>query len=527
MDAAAAEEPIIIPSKDNKLEKEQLVKKKRKLLIPSTSGNGDYDSQVEIDKSDQSHVPSSDSANQSRPESPSDYLIDYNTLVPSIALDCSSDSDSKKENSIEPTHPKQVSRPETVKEAVEQSKNMKLKSDTNNDMVTMHRLGSNAALSIRQVFPNEDSLPLQGEVNIGSDTEYSADGWLKCTTTIQYDKNTKKLWNRLQQPYGNQSSFLKHLLLLENYFRKGELVLTPNASHYCVAYNNAVHNRLRAFDNIPENTSESFPKSISPPTKSQKNIYAAAATTGTTSNCNKQSQSKLLPVMNAAKLPKNTPIKISQLKSASLQSLPAAVPVQKTKTVSAPPDLISLQPGTKKPVLLVKSTKSQKFKFPIPRDWRPNLIPSETYTPKHAVQELGFVQVVSAGKSYYITREDYSKMCAIKKSFELRQLRLSQQEGSKISSKTINSVLKTGSSPRQGFLISKTSTSSKNNELATESLLEKLDKHTEKSETNKSLSLPKIPKSLTVIPQTVARKPSRPSSPVLMITSKPKQAKKS
>lgn len=527
MDAASAEEPIIIPSRDNKIEKDQPVRKKRKLMKPLTSSSqaGDYDSQVEIDKSDQSHVPSSDSTNQSRPESPVDYLIDYETLVPSIAMDCSSDSDSKKENSIETTQPKQITRPESVKEAVEQSKNMKLNND--NNMATIQRLGSNASLSVRQVFPNEDSLPLHAELKIGTKDEHISDGWLKCTSTIQYDSTIKDLWIKLQEPYGNQSSFLKHLILLENYFRNGDLVLSPNASHHSIAYHNAVHNRLRAFDNIPTKT-ESAKASTStiPSNKQQKSIYGMGAI-ATTSNSNKQNQTKLLPIMNAAKIPKSTPIKLSQLKSCStLQSLPAQTPVQKSKTVSAPPDLISLQPGTKKPVFLVKSTKSHKFKFPIPRDWRPNLIPSETYDPKHAVHELGFVQVVSGGKSYYITNEDYHKMCAIKRSFELRQLRLSQGGSmSRSPQKMVNSVLKSvSSSPRKGLVISKTSTSPKNNELSPENLLEKLDTRMVE---NKSLSLPKIPKSLTVIPQTVARKPSRPSSPVLMITPKPKQVKKS
>lgn len=47
-----------------------------------------------------------------------------------------------------------------------------------------------------------------------------------------------------------------------------------------------------------------------------------------------------------------------------------------------------------------------------------------------------------------------------------------------------------------------------------------------KGTSTKSLMiLPKIPKSLTVIPQTVPRKPLQPSSPTLSITTKPSTSK--
>lgn len=127
-------------------------------------------------------------------------------------------------------------------------------------------------------------------------------------------------------------------------------------------------------------------------------------------------------------------------------------------------------------------------------------------------------------------------MCAIKRSFEMKQKRLQESQNPKPIYVTHNSMLKS-IIPRKGLIISKTRApasvvaSPPKLDLETngegENILDKLDKQVEKLESrlnegSSSLLLPKIPKSLTVIPQTVARKPSRPSSPVLMITPKNK-----
>lgn len=143
--------------------------------------------------------------------------------------------------------------------------------------------------------------------------------------------------------------------------------------------------------------------------------------------------------------------------------------------------------------------------------------------------------MISGGKPYHITLEDYKKMCAIKRSFEMKQKRLQESQNAKPILVTHNSVLKS-ITPRKGLIISKTATvaNSVKGEIAAaqgesgndgENILEKLDKQVEKLESKlnekpSSLLLPKIPKSLTVIPQTVTRKSSRPSSPALLITSK-------
>ncbi|KAG5882569.1 hypothetical protein JTB14_011768 [Gonioctena quinquepunctata] len=236
--------------------------------------------------------------------------------------------------------------------------------------------------------------------------------------------------------------------------------------------------------------------------------------------------------------PKSTPLTISQLNSPPLIPANTAVLQQiRPKMVGAPPGLISLHPGTARPIApLVKVPQPQKIKFPITKNWRPNLIPIDPT--KKQEKKTGLVQVISGGKPYHITLEDYKKMCAIKRSFEIKQKRMQEAQSAKPILVTHNSVLKS-IIPRKGLIISKTPGVSPIKTEAPpppppipplaggegESILEKLDKQVEKLDSklnekqssSSSLLLPRIPKSLTVIPQTVTR---RPSSPVLLITPK-------
>lgn len=491
MDEAEAEEPIPVPTKDR-----SELKKKRKPKSQSDSEQPPIlEPQVDVDKS---RVPS-DSNGQSRSESPSDYMVDYHTLIPSIAMECGSDVDVPKSDASK-FFLKKTNRPDTVKEAVEISKKLKNK----NSDVAVQRLGSNPSISVRQLFPGEEDLPLHGHVDFNNVKERTPEGWEKCTTTIQYDLETKNLWQELQKPYGNQSSFLRHLILLEKYFRNGDLVLSQNASHHSINYSESIQNRLKAYDNTPTTN----PGATTLATKAQKSCSGIITSKEITPT---------FTILNAANIPKNTPITISQLNSQSFLT-----------AKQKPPGLISLNRAPALP--LVKVQQSQKIKFPITKNWRPNLIPIDST--KKIERKAGLVQVISAGKPYYITIEDYKKMCAIKRSFEMRNKRL--QESNKIATNG-NSILK-GIAPKKGLVITKTATVTKPEQLkasdeAVENSLEKLDRAVEKLESkiinSSSMILPKIPKSLTVIPQTVARKPSRPSSPVLLITSKAKSGVKS
>lgn len=494
MNEAEAEEPIPVPTKDRS-DKDQPKKKKKTKSQSDSEQPPVLEPQIDIDKS---RVPS-DSNGQSRPDSPSDYMIDYHTLIPSIAMECGSDVDAPKhETTKQKMFLKKINRPDTVKEAVEISKKLKNKSD-----IAVQRLGSNPSISVRQLFPGEEDLPLQAHVDFNNIKERTPEGWEKCTTTIQYDVETKNLWQELQKPYGNQSSFLRHLILLEKYFRSGDLVLSQTASHHSISYSESVQNRLRAYDNLPLMQPSALKPAItlSKPQRSTSGIITS------------KDVPPAFTILNAANIPKNTPITISQINNQSFLTNSA-----KTKTVGVPPGLISLNRAPAPP--LVKLPQSQKIKFPIPNNWRPNLIPIDPS--KKTERKAGLVQVISGGKPYHITMEDYKKMCAIKRTFELKNKRLQTATNGG------NSVLK-GIAPKKGLVITKTSTVTKPDIEPTESSLEKLDKAVEKlqskilsGDVRSSMNLPKIPKSLTVIPQTVTRKPSRPSSPVLLITPKTK-----
>lgn len=90
---------------------------------------------------------------------------------------------------------------------------------------------------------SEKELPLFADFKFES-AESSSHTWEKCVSTILIDKSVKKLWQELQQPYGNQSSFVRHLIMLEKYWRSGALVLADGAEPSAVKYINSVKNRV-------------------------------------------------------------------------------------------------------------------------------------------------------------------------------------------------------------------------------------------------------------------------------------------
>lgn len=118
----------------------------------------------------------------------------------------------------------------------------------NNEDIT--NLRTNPNISMRELFPGEEEMGLNVNVPFANSWR-TPDGWMKVATTIQYDEPTRRLWEELQKPYGNQSSFLRHLLLLEKYFRNGDLLLASNAHSNAVVYAESVQHRLQAYDNIP------------------------------------------------------------------------------------------------------------------------------------------------------------------------------------------------------------------------------------------------------------------------------------
>lgn len=119
----------------------------------------------------------------------------------------------------------------------------------------VQRLGANPSISVRTLFPGEEEMNLHANVEFNNVREVTPRGWEKCATMIQYDRDTKLLWQELQRPYGNQSSFLRHLILLEKYYRSGDLILAPNASRNAINYSTSVQNRLISYEG-PEKIDE-------------------------------------------------------------------------------------------------------------------------------------------------------------------------------------------------------------------------------------------------------------------------------
>ena len=132
---------------------------------------------------------------------------------------------------------------------VEKTKKHKRKESESNDMAKV--LKSNPNISMRELFPGEEELGINISIPFGLQNARTPEGWAKVTTVLQYDDSTRAMWEELQKPYGNQSSFLRHLVLLEKYFRNGDLILSPQAKNSAITYSESVQNRLRSFDNIP------------------------------------------------------------------------------------------------------------------------------------------------------------------------------------------------------------------------------------------------------------------------------------
>lgn len=112
MDESAAEEPISFPSKNDKADQ---TKKKKK--YDKSSSNSQSSTENVDEKNDRLHLSDSNNESKSRSESPVDEynVVDYNTLIPAIAMDCGSDSESKKEShKTEPLLLKKISQNDKV-----------------------------------------------------------------------------------------------------------------------------------------------------------------------------------------------------------------------------------------------------------------------------------------------------------------------------------------------------------------------------------------------------------------------------
>lgn len=190
-----------------------------------------------------------------------DVLVDYD--VPMISDTSSSESS----NSTSPSPQKRddVKEQQSKLKAILQSVGTSL--EDRNDI--SNALRSNPNISMRELFPGEEDLGLQFKAPFGGrSSQRTPEGWTRVNTFLQYDEPTRRLWEDLQKPYGNQSSFLRHLILLEKYYRNGDLILSSNASSNATVYTQTVRSRLTSFDSRCSSPSsvkepENRPRSLS------------------------------------------------------------------------------------------------------------------------------------------------------------------------------------------------------------------------------------------------------------------------
>merc|ERR1711892_801389 len=95
--------------------------------------------------------------------------------------------------------------------------------------------------------PSDES-KIQVDNDTSNDVTKDSEAIEKCAVNINFDLNTKKLWQDLHYPYGNYTSFFRHLILLEKYWRNGDLSLSNTASVKASAYLKSVQNRIKTYE---------------------------------------------------------------------------------------------------------------------------------------------------------------------------------------------------------------------------------------------------------------------------------------
>ncbi|KPI90969.1 hypothetical protein RR46_14473 [Papilio xuthus] len=315
------------------------------------------------------------------------------------------------------------------------------------------RLETNPSISVRELFPGEEEMNLQCNIEFNNVKGVTPEGWEKCNTMIQYDVETKKLWNELQRPYGNQSSFLRHLILLEKYFRNGDLVLSHNASPNATNYSDSVQSRLRSYDNVVEPPKRTEPaisllefrkkpsvngksllkSSHSADDKDPKKFMPPPVVPKPKSKSEKSKLKPLPPELIAINTPNAQGRKAIQNVLHNIQQLVKGVSAaDPTEVAAAPlPPTPKFEPPKEKKETLNKPDTPKKTKT-TSKPWRPTLMPITQENLARIAREPtqvavdgrtlpSLVQVMSSGKRYHITLQDYNKMCIMRRE-KLQQL---------------------------------------------------------------------------------------------------------
>ena len=163
--------------------------------------------------------------------------------------DYEAESNSSSEGSTEQQQQQQMSKLKAILQTGKTGKAKSAAEKSNSSPDISNVLRSNPNISMRELFHGEEDLGLLFKAPFGSAaSQRTPEGWTRVQTFLQYDEPTRRLWEELQKPYGNQSSFLRHLILLEKYYRNGDLILSPNASSNASVYTQTVRQRLVSYD---------------------------------------------------------------------------------------------------------------------------------------------------------------------------------------------------------------------------------------------------------------------------------------
>lgn len=370
------------------------------------------------------------------------------------------------------------------------------RSRTSNDITpVVQRLGANPSISVRTLFPGEEEMNLHANIEFTNVREITPQGWEKCATMIQYDRDTKLLWQELQRPYGNQSSFLRHLILLEKYYRSGDLILAPNASRNAINYSTSVQNRLISYEG-PEKVDEPIMEPIASEYHNSRRLSGGYVL---------ERDRMSLPSTSAAKIPSTQqPMK------------------------SSPPRVLKLNPG----VSIIKK--------PPPNLQRLNLPSTSATANGNAKRKDGQKAITAGGKVFQLSEPDFKRLQSLKKQKQLlaeKQQSMSPSGGGSASSAPSGNAKTPSTAQYQKAQLAAHTQFQKhlrmqqemlnrqtrgdfeplicdirtqaNENSPTQNLLHNLNLPKSIQVTTKTSShipiLPKIPKSLTVIPQTVTR----------------------
>lgn len=307
---------------------------------------------------------------------------------------------------------------------------------------TARVLKSNPNISMRELFPGEDELNLYINIPFTSSMSRTPEGWVRVQSILQYDEETRTLWEELQKPYGNQSSFLRHLVLLEKYFRSGDLVISNNASSNAITYADSMQNRIRSYDNSPsKNKPLSFlhsldnsPITITPAQKTKK---AKLGDLSSTKNHGDHSKAIELDTSDALK-PENKSKKREERKQEiNIECIAVPPSLNHQANTSMSPPKLSISGGGSQHLIKLPDTLTPTERKHTAKPWRPTLIPITSnsseiinsgplYQTADGRKLPGLVQVMSGGKPYHISIHDYNRMCILRRE-KLWQLQQQQR----------------------------------------------------------------------------------------------------